>query len=51
MHRQDFARLEQEALRTSVELNEIGHAARPTADLDDVAAPHVGRCDLDLGGK
>ncbi|MEU8938782.1 hypothetical protein AB0C97_12175 [Streptomyces goshikiensis] len=51
MHRERFARLEEEALRTSGKLDEVDYAARPAADLDDVTTLHVGRCDLNVGGE
>ncbi|MGW4687223.1 hypothetical protein ACWEPM_20325 [Streptomyces sp. NPDC004244] len=51
MHRQRLARLEEQSLRAGGELDEVGYAARLAADLDDVAALHVDRSDLDIGGE
>lgn len=51
MHGEQFARLEAQVLRSTGELAEVGHATWVTADLDDVAALHTGRGDLDGGGR
>ncbi|MFD7081282.1 hypothetical protein [Streptomyces sp. NPDC059918] len=50
MHRQHLARLEEQSLRTSRHLNEVGDSARLATDLDDVAELDADRCDLDAGG-
>ncbi|MBD0712392.1 hypothetical protein BU197_29840 [Streptomyces sp. CBMA291] len=49
MHGQQFARFEEELLRSAGQLNEIDHAAQSAADLDDVTAPNGARRDLDVG--
>ncbi|MFI9627531.1 hypothetical protein [Streptomyces sp. NPDC052042] len=46
---QQLARLELQLLGIARQLAEVTHPACPAADLDDVAAPHGGRGDLDGG--
>ncbi|MFK0235949.1 hypothetical protein [Streptomyces vinaceus] len=48
MQREDLARLEEQALCAGAELDEVGYAARLTADLDDVAALDAVRGDFDV---
>lgn len=50
MHGEQFARLETQALRSTGKLEKIGHATQLTAELDDVAALHARRGDLDRNG-
>lgn len=51
MYGQQFARLEDQLLGSVGELEEISHSAGLTAELDDVAALHGGRSDLDGGNQ
>jgi hypothetical protein len=49
MHGQQLSRLEEELLAALGELEEVAHPACLAAELDDVAALHGGRGDLDVG--
>lgn len=51
MYGQQFARLEDQLLGPLGELKEVAHSAGLTAELDDVAALHGGRSDLDGGDQ
>ncbi|GGY21757.1 hypothetical protein GCM10010299_29790 [Streptomyces tanashiensis] len=51
MHRQEFARFEEEAFGATGQLAEVSYSARLAANLDDVAALHRGRGDLDRGSQ
>lgn len=51
MYGQQFARLENKLLGPMGELDEIAYPAGLTAELDDVAALHGGRSDLDGGSQ
>lgn len=51
MYGQQFARLEDQLLGPLRELEEVAHSAGLTAELDDVAALHGGRSDLDGGDQ
>lgn len=51
MYGQQFARLEDELLGPLRELEEISHSAGLTAELNDVAALHRCRGDLDGGNQ
>ncbi|KES05755.1 hypothetical protein BU52_18275 [Streptomyces toyocaensis] len=49
MDRQQLARVEHESFGPAGQLEEVSHPAVPAPDLDDVAALHAGRGDLDRG--
>lgn len=51
MYGQQFARLEDQLLRSLGELEEVSHPEGMAAELDDVAALHGGRGDLDVGDQ
>ncbi|OXY99954.1 hypothetical protein BEK98_01790 [Streptomyces diastatochromogenes] len=49
MYGQQLSRLEEELLGALGELEEVSHSVGPATELDDVAALHGGRADLDVG--
>ncbi|KOG17064.1 hypothetical protein ADK35_24700 [Streptomyces viridochromogenes] len=49
MHGQQLSRLEEKSLAALGKLEEVAHPARLATELDDVAALHSGRGDLDVG--